>query len=121
MTAKKSQEESEQPAKVYQLDAIESQVKDVAEQMKTGFHRVNTSIDTLLIKSESQVTPQQFAENLLAQKKILEDRLTEEIEKVHLEYRPLKKTINVLFAICVTAAVGIFGQVVFILNLTKGG
>lgn len=45
--AKKTQEESEQPAKVYQLDALASQLDTLSKTMSEGFDRVNT----LLVKS----------------------------------------------------------------------
>lgn len=118
---KKSQEESEQPAKVYQLDALTDQVNNLAGQMEKGFTQINTSVNALLVKSETQVTPTQLADNITAVKTTLQTNIEEEVNKIHLEYRPLKKTINWLLLTVAGAAIAIFGQVVFILNITKGG
>lgn len=120
MAAKKTQEESEQPAKVYQLDAIESQVKGLTEQVTTGFNRINKSVDLLVTKSESQVTPQQMADNIAALRSTFDNQIKEEIEKLHLEYRPIKNRNNWLLGTVVASAIAIFGQVVFIINLTNG-
>jgi hypothetical protein len=116
--SKKSQEESEQPAKVYQLDAIESQVKSLTNQVTTGFTRVNTSIDTLLVKSESQVTPQQLNDNILAAKSAVENKIEEEVEKIHLEYRPIKENNKWLIRAIAAQAIILVGQLIFILYVT---
>lgn len=116
---KKSQEESEQPAKVYQLDALGEQVKVLQETMKTGFDRVNANVNTLLVKSESQVTPQQLSDNLKAVRKEASDSLTEEVKKIHLIYGPLKDNNKWFIRAIVTQAVVIVGQLVFLVYITR--
>lgn len=94
MSAKKSQEESEQPAKVYQLDAIQSEVGGLKTQMTEGFKAINENIQALLLKSNTQVTPQQLADNISALGKTFDDKLKESEAKIHLTYGPTKKNIG---------------------------
>lgn len=120
MTTKKTQEESEQPAKVYQLDALTDKFNNLSDQMKSGFGQINTSVNALLVKSESQVTPQQLTDNIAALKKNFEETLDNEVKKVHLEYKPLKDNNKWFIRFICTQAVIMVGQLVFIVWITKG-
>lgn len=77
--AGRSQTESEQPAKVYQLDAVDKKVDEALGKL-----------DTLLTQTSGLVTPAQ----LTASEKKLEEKLSEEVTKIHLEYRPMKRNIQ---------------------------
>lgn len=66
MPSRKSQSEAEELVKNYQLDAVESQVMAIQRDMTKGFAEANEGIKALLLKSESQVTPQQLTDNLTA-------------------------------------------------------
>jgi hypothetical protein len=74
--ANRSQQESEQPAKVYQLDAVDAKVDTI-----------NTKLDTLLRQTSGLVTTSQLSEAERDVKEYVNDAL----EKVHLEYRPFKR------------------------------
>lgn len=115
---KKSQEESEQPAKVYQLDALASQLETLSKTMSDGFDRVNTNVNTLLIKSESQVTPQQLSDNIKAVKKETADSLSEEVKKIHLIYGPIKENNKWLIRAIAGQAIILIGQLAFIVYIT---
>lgn len=117
---RKSQEESEQPAKVYQLDALGEQVAGIASQMKEGFTQVNSSVNALLIKSESQVTPQQLNDNIAALKTTLENQITEEVKKIHLTYKPLKDNNKWLIRAIASQGIIIVGQILFIAYVSRG-
>jgi hypothetical protein len=119
MVAKKSQEESEQPAKVYQLDVINEQVNNLAVQMEKGFTKVDGSINALLLKSDSQVTVSQLTDNITALRSSIDTKITEEVEKIHLTYEPVKKYNQKLLYGLVTQGIIILGQVVYLLYVTR--
>lgn len=112
---KKTQEESEQPAKVYQLDAVDSKVENLTKEMRTSFDQVNKNLNTLIVKSESQVTPQQLSDNVLSVKAALENQVKEEVEKIHLEYRPIKDNNKWLIRFIAGQGIAIVGQIVYFL------
>lgn len=120
MAAKKSQRESEQAAKVYQLDAIQSRVDAIEKQMTKGFDTVQESLKALLLKSNSQVTPQQLADNITALKSTLEEAIADTEEKIHLEYGPIKENNKWLIRAIATQGIIILGQVLFMLYVTGG-
>lgn len=113
-----TQEEKELPAKVYQLEAIEAQVQSIGKQMTEGFDRLNFSVNTLITKSENQVTPQQLESNISALRVVFEDKLEEQVEKLHLEYGPLKENNKWFIRAMASQAIIIVGQVIFILYIT---
>lgn len=119
VAAKKSQEESEQPAKVYQLDAIVDQVNGLAVQMEKGFIKVDTSINALLVKSESQVSPQQLENTVTAARSTLENQISEEVEKIHLAYSPLKENNKWLIRAIASQGIIILGQALYFLYVTR--
>lgn len=90
MASKKSQDELEATAKVYQLAALETKIEALSEQVQ----RMNTSMDTLVRTSQTQITPEQLGSSLAGQKTLIDAQIREEIEKIHLEYRPLKKNVQ---------------------------
>lgn len=116
---KKTQEESEQPAKVYQLDAVQSKVDSIDKQVTEGFKVVNESLQALILKSNSQVTPQQLADNITAVTKTTDDKLKTLKETIDLEYSPIKENNKWLIRAIATQGVIIVGQVVFILYVTR--
>lgn len=81
--ALRSQQESEQPAKVYQLDAVESKLNDAL-----------TKLDTVINQTKGVVTSEQL---VTAKKEILEEvdkRIEISTEAIHLEYRPMKQNLT---------------------------
>lgn len=80
--AARSQSESEQPAKVYQLDAVDAKVDSVI-----------TKLDKVLEQTNGLVTTSQLSQS----EKDMKDKINEEIDKVHLEYGPLKRNASWLF------------------------
>lgn len=93
----RSQAESEQPAKVYQLDAVMNKVLEV-----------NGKLDMLLTQTSGLVTTAQLS----ASEQTTHEKIKEEIDKIHLEYGPLKRNINWLFRTIVGEAAVIIGEVV---------
>jgi hypothetical protein len=94
---KKTQQESEQPAKVYQLDALEAKVDVVIGKL-----------DEIRDNTSGMVTQSQ----LEATKLSLENKIDEEVKKIHLEYRPMKKNITWFTRSIVVQGVAILGQAV---------
>lgn len=109
MASKKTQQELEQPVKGYELEAVRTQVENLEKVVTKGFEQANHSLNTLLIKSETQVTPQQLVDNITALKKSTEDYVQEEVKKIHLEYRPMKNNIRWLM-------LGLGGQLLVIIG-----
>ena len=120
MTTKKTQEESEQPAKVYQLDAVDTKVTELAAEMRTAFLQVNQSLTTLVDKSSTQVTPQQLADNIAVVKKAQEESDKALEKRIHLEFDPLKEQNKWLIRAIAGQAVIIVFQVIVVLYITRG-
>jgi hypothetical protein len=95
MPAKRSQTDSELPAKVYQLDAVESKVDQAL-----------LLLDTVVKNTSGLVSESQLS----AVKKEIETDTDEKIKAsekaIHLEYRPFKKAAYWLAAIVVAGLVG---------------
>lgn len=95
MNQKRTQTESEQPAKVYQLDAVESKVD-----------RALSLLDTVVRNTSDLVSETR----LTSVKKDIDDSVDEKIKesekKIHLEYRPFKTAAYWLAGIVVIALVG---------------
>lgn len=104
--AHRSQGESEQPAKVYQLDAVESKV-DVALE----------KLDALLTQTSGLVTTGQLS----AAEKILRESINEEVEKIHLEYRPMKRNVTWFTRVIIGEGIAIIAQVILILIIANKG
>lgn len=95
MAVKRTQTESEQPAKVYQLDAVESKVDRALEMLST----VVTNTSGLV--SETRLT--QVKEEI---EKDTDEKIEESEKKIHLEYRPYKTAGIWVVSITVAALIG---------------
>jgi len=101
--AGRSQQESEQPAKVYQLDAVDSKVDTI-----------NDKLDKLLEQTSGLVTTSQLSHS----EKEIKEYVDDVIDKVHLEYRPFKRNASwlvklVIGQIVTLVIVGIFTVWIF--------
>lgn len=96
---RRPQDESEQPAKVYQLDAVESKVDEAISKL-----------DTILNQTSGLVTVVQLSTS----ERQVKDQLKEEIEKVHLEYGPMKRNVSWFIKASVVEGIAIIGQAVII-------
>jgi len=112
---KKTQEEYEQPAKVYQLEALSDKVDNFTVQANQEFLDIKESLKTLLLKSESQVTPQQMNDNILALDKKFQSSLDGEVKKIHLVYSPVKKNISKAIWLIVGTIFAVIGQLVILI------
>jgi hypothetical protein len=92
---KKTQKEYEQPAKVYQLDALEAKVDVVIGKL-----------DEIKNNTSGMVSQAQ----LDSTKDSLDRKIEEEVEKIHLEYRPMKKNISWFIKAMVLEGIAILGQ-----------
>lgn len=105
-TRGRSQAESEAPAKVYQLDALDSKIDVYQEE-------TNKKLDTLINQTKGVITLEQahvMIKEALSEAKSYTDG---EIEKVNLEYGPTKKGAWWLAGILVAQAVAQFGIIIF--------
>jgi len=93
----RTQTESEQPAKVYQLDAVMVKVTEV-----------NNKLDTLLQQTSGLVTTSQLS----GTEQNINEKIKEEVEKIHLEYGPLKRNMNWLFRTIAGEAIIIVGEAI---------
>lgn len=128
MAAKKTQAEAEKLVKNYQLDAVEGQVQAIQKQMTEGFAQANDGIRTLIRKSESQVTPQQLADNITALKSSFESQIKESEEKQNVKIDSLGKDIlrtnnnmRQFTWIVIGTGVSIIGVAVTIIMRSGGG
>lgn len=95
MVQKRSQSESEQPAKVYQLDALESKIDTVLAMQDTILK------NTTGLVSEARLT--QVKEEI---DKDTDEKIAESEKKIHLEYRPFKTAAYWLAGIVVAGLIG---------------
>lgn len=96
---RRPQDESEQPAKVYQLDAVENKVD-----------QVNEKLDTLLKQTSGLVTVSQLA----GSEKAMKEQISEEVEKIHLKYGPMKRNLSWFIKASVVQMLAIIGQAIII-------
>lgn len=95
MAVKRTQAESEQPAKVYQLDAVEGKVD-----------RALDLLDTVVRNTSGLVSETRLTQALEKADEDTDDKIKESEKKIHLEYRPFKKAAYWLAAIVVAGVVG---------------
>ena len=101
--ANKTQTELEQPAKVYQLNAVENKLDHALKQL-----------DTIVNQTSGLATTQQLEEV----KKITKEYTDDEITKVRIEYKPIIIRVNAITGTLVTAVVL---QLIYILFNLFGG
>lgn len=77
---RKSQQDLEQPAKVYQLDAVEVKVDQALAKLDQIANSVNGVTTRIEVETMIEVS-----------KKEIKEDVTEQIAKIHLEYGPTKK------------------------------
>ncbi len=92
---RKSQQELEQPAKVYQLDAVDSKVDDAIKLL-----------NQILDQTKGVATQADLATTKAAIIKDLKEHVANEVEQIHLEYRPFKKGGIAVAIIVITATIG---------------
>lgn len=102
---KRSQNESEQPAKVYQLDAVDSKV----EQALGMLNKVLEQTSGLATQAE-----------LIALEKSIREYVDDEVKKVHLEYGPMKKNATWFVRLVIGAIVGQMAIIAWIANFYRG-
>lgn len=100
----RSQVESEQPAKVYQLDAVDKKVDDVL-----------VKIDQLLSQTSGLVTVTQLS----ITEKGLQDKIDEEVEKIHLKYGPTQRNASWLMRALIVEGIAIVGQAIILWMIAK--
>jgi len=99
MTSADKQSELEKPAKVYQLNALEAKVDQVLTELKT-------------IKDQTcgVVTCVQLDKFELK----MDEKIAEEVKKIHLCYAPLKSNLKWFYRILVVGVIGIISQIIVI-------
>ena len=102
--ANNSQEELEKAAKVYQVNAVEAKVDQV---LKT--------LNTIVEQTKGLVTITQLDEA----RKELKASIKEEIEKIHLEYGPMKRNLGWFIKVSIVEGLLILGQIVIICMTMK--
>lgn len=102
---KKSQSELEQPAKVYQVDAVEVKVDTVLDQL-----------DTILKRTNGLVTSHQ----LQIIKEGLEKDIVENVKDIHAEYRPKFQRTEWLYKIVIGETISLLATAIIVIFLTKG-
>lgn len=98
----KSQAESEQPAKVYQLDALGEQLGNIGKQLET------------VVKQTAGLVTQAQLE---AVKTTFKEKLDEAIKDVRSEYSPTLKRNKALWGLVGALFLMIVGQAILIVNL----
>lgn len=93
---KLSQSELEQPAKVYQLVSVEDKLDKALEKL-----------DQVASQTSNNMTVAQFAVEKSAMEKDFDEKISNAVEAIHLEYRPVKRGAIWFASIVVAALVGV--------------
>lgn len=107
----KSQEESEKPAKVYQLDAVIKEIADLRTDM-------NAQLTTILSEVKGVVTQNQLDAAMSNVKKYVDDKAVSLMKDVKLRFDPTKNTVDKWSKFGWSIAgtlVGILGTQIFII------
>lgn len=96
----KTQAELEAPAKVYQLDALDTKVSDALKKLDTILDGISGVATTEYVDAKIKVAKDDIIKDL---KQYVDD----ENEKIHLEYRPIKKGALWFAGVIVVAMVGV--------------
>lgn len=103
--------EKEQPAKVYQIEAIQFQLdnqKEMSAHLNSMLEKINEKQDKIL---EKQITAQYLDERL----KSTEDAFDAKIREVHLEYKPYIRNMQWVMKAVVGALLAVAGQIVVVI------
>lgn len=95
MVQKRSQSESEQPAKVYQLDALESKMDTILSTQQTILQNTANIVSEERLKTVRGEIEEET-----------DEKIAESEKKIHLEYRPFKTAAYWLAGIVVAGLVG---------------
>jgi len=106
----KTQDELEQPAKVYQLEAVAKDLLELKNSTKESFSSVNEKLDMLIAQPIGKIV----AEQIEASEKKIKCYIDEEIKKVHLTYRPLKSNLRWFYRVVVVGILGMVCQVALV-------
>lgn len=97
--ASKSQEELEQPAKVYQLMATDAKVDQALAKLDVLLNQTNSLVTIAHLDTTKKELQEEFNKNL-----------SEEVEKIHLDYKPMKKNLSWFVRLAIAGVVGVFIQ-----------
>jgi hypothetical protein len=102
--ASKSQEELEQPAKVYQLMATDAKVDQALAKLDVLINQTGSLVTLSQLDSTKKELEEQFNE-----------RLSTEAKNIHLEYGPMKKNLTWFVRLAISGLVGIIIQGILLL------
>lgn len=111
--SKRSQAESESPAKMYQLDAVENKVDQVIGQLKVVID--NTS--GLVTQLQLEEARRDFKDIIVELEADFDDKLDTQKNQVDLKYGPVLRQNKALWALVGTAVVAIIVQAIIIVSL----
>ena len=101
----KSHAELEQPAKVYQLDALDAKLSTIGKQLET----VVTQTAGLATQVQLEAVKQDY-----------KDRIAEAVKDINAEYRPTLKRNKALWGLVGALILAIVAQAIIISTLRKG-
>lgn len=114
---RKSQQDSEQPAKVYQLDFLSEKFDSLSSLVNQNFDRLNANVNTLL--TNPQVSPQTLADTVSALEKRQDEKIQELIATQDLKIQPVINNNKWFLRTIVAQAVIIFSQVVYLIIASR--
>lgn len=88
MTSQKTQAESEAPAKVYQLDAVDRKVDQALSMLDKIVASVDGVVNNAQLETRMKELAEEFDEKLDEQKKEFKKALENEVKSIHLKYNP---------------------------------
>lgn len=105
----KSQKESEQPAKVYQLDAVEAKVDDALKKL-----------DIIVTQTSGVVSQTQLHDAIKEVKEYTDNEIADAKQSVLDKFTPMQKAINKFVWLIVGGVVAVITQAVIIYVIAKG-
>lgn len=100
----KSQADSEATAKVYQLDALASQLEGIGKQLET----VLTQTSGLVTNAQLEVVKTEYKEDI-----------AEAVKDIHAEYRPTLKRTNWLYTTVIGEAIALLVAAISVIFLIR--
>lgn len=88
MTSQKSQAESEAPAKVYQLDAVDRKVDQALGMLEKITASVDGVVNNAQLEARLKEQEEEFNKKLTKNKQEFEKALENEVKAIHLKYDP---------------------------------
>lgn len=103
----KTQTELEQPAKVYQLDAVERKVEQALDKLDTIVNSVSGVVTNSHLEARLKEQGIEFSNQMNTLEQKMSKSISSEVQKIHLKYNPTYKGIWWVVGTLATCLIGL--------------